>query len=29
MTIAAFLMALGLVGIGYVVVSWSNNRKGL
>lgn len=29
MSLAVVLIAMGLTGIGYVLVHWSNNRKGL
>lgn len=29
MSIAVTLIALGIIGAGYCLVHWSNNRKGL
>lgn len=29
MTIAVFLILFGVIGIGYSIVRWSNNRRGL
>lgn len=29
MSIAVMLICLGIIGIGYSLVHWSNNRKGL
>ena len=29
MSVAVILIVIGMIGIGYALINWSNNRKGL